>query len=68
MNQNFWDHLLNAAGFLIDANAREQEEREAAREARGQRKPKPKTATESTGFDANDPSCCVAKRRIKVAK
>jgi hypothetical protein len=69
MNQNFWDHLINAAGHLMDASAREREEREHER----QRKPKRVKSTSepapaSKGFDANDPSCCIAKRRVKVAR
>lgn len=68
MNSNFWDHLINAAGHLMDASARDREEREAERAARAsQRKPKAtKSAPTNAGFDANDPSCCVARRRIKV--
>lgn len=46
MNQNFWDHLLNAAGHLLDASKQSAEEVEMER---AERKAKRASAGKRTG-------------------
>lgn len=73
---DFWDHLFNAAGHLLDANALRERERERAKPAPA-RKVKMKNANPAPApaqfsepnSSSSDPSCCIAKRpgvKLKV--
>lgn len=67
-NDNFWDHLFNAAGALLDASAqREAEVREQRESQKRERAPKMKMAPITGGSFAAPPvaECCIAKRRAK---
>ena len=69
-NDNFWDHLFNAAGALLDAGAQARAEEQAKRDAqRAQRAPKAKASPSPVtgGSFASPPAaeCCIAKRRVK---
>lgn len=67
MNSNFWDHLLNAAGHLLDASSQSQAEaEEAATERKAKRagsskRTGPMPTVKVRGFDEKEP-CCTATR------
>lgn len=69
---DFWDHLFNAAGHLLDANAMRQQEREREQARKPARKVKVKNETPAPAQfsePSSDSSCCIAKRpgvKLKV--
>jgi hypothetical protein len=76
MNENFWEHLVNAASHLLDAKRNSDAERdadaEAASEARRAKREKstrtPAPSAFSSAPSANPAECCIAKRRFKPFK
>lgn len=76
MNESFWDHVVNAAGHLLDARKSAAEQAEADRKARRQARPAKRIKlqpepTQSFGSDAPPPEakkpCCVGiRRKMKV--
>jgi hypothetical protein len=70
MNENFWEHMLNAASHMLDAKRMSDAERQAQREQAAQRqKQQRKTERPAASFSSapsEGPGCCIAKRRFKV--
>lgn len=72
MNGDFWNHLLNAAGHVLQAqqmnDARRQAERDARRAARAQQPDagEPAFSAPPTAPQQPDAACCVARRKFKV--
>ena len=75
MNSNFWDHFLNAASHLLDANSQNEAELAAMREQKRKAHTGTKKASgggaggaDFAGGGGAAADCCVAKRRFKVAR
>lgn len=61
------DHMLNALNIMLKSGEREDAERAAEREAKRtaiDRQPRSRQRSFSGPSLADDPSCCLAKRRV----